>query len=135
MAHIRQEQRQALEEVFRHQAPITTDLDGVEAIMVDGEPLAFWGMSLGYGTCARIDGVSVAIVGDPSKGQTPIGQPFMPRFVFSLRQAQAEELDEYERLHGIIVMIVELLLLEKISGRRVFFTSSGRRNRYVHRCA
>lgn len=130
MAHLRQEQRQALEEVFQSFVPLDIDFRGTDFELED-KPLAYWGMSEGYGVCSRLHGVNVAILGDPTQGAIPTDSAGRAHYIFWLRPATNEEKSNYEKRHNILVMVVEMLLPSARNGNKLVLTRTNLKSCYV----
>ncbi len=130
MAHLRQEQRQALEEVFRSFAPQDFDLSGAE-FELEGKPLAYWGTSEGYGVCSRIHDVNVAILGDPTQGSIPTDSVGRVHYIFFLRPATNEEKSNYEKRHNILVMVVEMLVPVEYKSQKLVLARTSLKSCYV----
>ncbi len=133
MAHLRQEQRQALESAFRGIPPLDRGVEFRSFFELEGRRLAFWGVSEGYGTCSQIHNVNVAVLGDPDLGSAPIPHGLNIHYIFWLREADPDELSSYERQMGIKVMIVELLQVKEVNAQKVILSRSALKGRYVVR--
>ena len=137
MAHLRQEQRQAMEGVLTKVSPLQKNLrSDAELILQPGTPLVFLGVSQGYGTCARIQGLNILVVGYAQATQGPLDDSNLVstcKYVFLLRPAGKEELSAYEEQNGIAVRAVECLELVKDEDQQLVFRNTGQKATYVQR--
>lgn len=138
MAHLRQDQRNALESVFEGKPALKEAIHTAENFTLCEEAghcdLVFLGTSQGFGTCSRIHGVNVAVF---AKLPCEAGrnEEFHPcSHAFLIREAGPEEKDEYQRMHNMSVYVVERLVIGESEGRAVRFMPTGEKKSYVHRC-